>query len=409
MSFLHDRQVKRYWYFLCLFLGLCIAFGIGTVRMWGKAAQKTMLSHENAIVTSLKEQGISDSVIAAALAHAEGSREGSELLAAIGRTEQTAVHLFPSIAQYQRRAGVRMLALGGTLLLLLLTGTFIAFRNRERLYRKAENVISGFMEGDYSRRLPQDMEGAVYQLFASVDRLATMLKSKNEAEQKRKEFLRDAISDLSHQLKTPLAALSMYQEIMEDEADCPQTVKTFSAKMRLSLERMNQLIFSMIKITRLDAGNIIFERSPHPVSEIVMRAVSELTTRADEEKKTIVLEGPMEELLPCDPVWTGEAVGNIVKNALDHTSPGGTIRIVYEPSPYMARIIVSDNGSGIAPEDICHIFKRFYRSRLSSDTQGVGLGLPLAKSIIEGQGGAVSVRSGPGGGTAFTISLLTKL
>lgn len=302
-----------------------------------------------------------------------------------------------------------MTAGGGFLMLILLAGTFAVFWRRDRLYRQAEGIVSGFMKGDYSRRLPQNGEGTVYQLFASVDRLATMLKAKNEAEHQRKEFLKETISDISHQLKTPLAALSMYQEILEEEPDHPDTVKAFAAKMRLSLERMNRLILSMLKITRLDAGNIVFEQAPHQVSEVIMRAVSELMTRADSEKKKICLEGPMEDTVFCDLEWTGEAVGNIVKNGLDHTSAGGCIRITYEPSPCVARIVISDDGDGIAAEDIHHVFKRFYRSRNSLDTQGVGLGLPLAKSIIEGQGGTISVQSEPGCGTVFTISLLTKL
>lgn len=409
MSVFCDRQMKKYWYFLFCFFILCALFGASMVAMQGRAAQKMMLSHDNAVVTSLMDQRIPKSVIAAAIAETEESRAGGDFLASIGRTEQTAPNLFPLIAQYQERAGIWMTAGGGFLMLILLAGTFAVFWRRDRLYRQAEGIVSGFMKGDYSRRLPQNGEGTVYQLFASVDRLATMLKAKNEAEHQRKEFLKETISDISHQLKTPLAALSMYQEILEEEPDHPDTVKAFAAKMRLSLERMNRLILSMLKITRLDAGNIVFEQASHQVSEVIMRAVSELMTRADSEKKKICLEGPMEDTVFCDLEWTGEAVGNIVKNGLDHTSAGGCIRITYEPSPCVARIVISDDGDGIAAEDIHHVFKRFYRSRNSLDTQGVGLGLPLAKSIIEGQGGTVSVQSEPGSGAVFTISLLTKL
>lgn len=111
----------------------------------------------------------------------------------------------------------------------------------------------------------------------------------------------------------------------------------------------------------------------------------------------------------CDMEWTSEALGNIVKNALDHTEAGGMIRVIWEHSPYMTRITVTDYGSGILPEDLPHIFKRFYRSKNSGDSQGLGLGLPLAKSIIEGQGGTVLVQSSPKEGTAFTVCLLTKL
>ena len=100
--------------------------------------------------------------------------------------------------------------------------------------------------------------------------------------------------------------------------------------------------------------------------------------------------------------------GNLVKNALDHTEIGGIIKITWESTPTMIRILVSDNGSGIAPEDIHHIFKRFYRSKYSLNTPGIGLGLPLAKSIIEGQEGLISVQSVLHEGTTFSVSFLTK-
>ena len=109
-------------------------------------------------------------------------------------------------------------------------------------------------------------------------------------------------------------------------------------------------------------------------------------------------------MLYCDAEWTAEALSNLIKNGLDHTGAGGFVKISWSRSPAMTRICVEDNGSGIPPEEIHHIFKRFYRSSSSLDTQGIGLGLPLAKSIVEGQGGVLSVQSHPGEGTIFTMA-----
>ena len=246
-------------------------------------------------------------------------------------------------------------------------------------------------------------------MFASVDNLASALQAKGETEYKAKEFLKDTISDISHQLKTPLAALNMYNEIILEETDNPETIAEFSQKTTIALNRMEQLIQSLLKITRLDSGSITFEKSPHQISEIVEKAIENLATRAVREEKQIIVSGQSEEQLTCDLQWTGEAVGNIVKNALDHTNSGGHIRISWEKSPAVVRIRIMDDGGGIAPEDIHHIFKRFYRSRHSKDTQGVGLGLSLAKSIVEGQGGTLSVQSILNQGTTFTLSFLTEL
>ena len=167
-------------------------------------------------------------------------------------------------------------------------------------------------------------------------------------------------------------------------------------------------IQSMLKITRIDAGSISFEKSNYSIPNIINHAISELTTRADNEKKEIVIDGDLEQMLYCDIEWTGEAIGNIIKNALDHTDTGGKISISWEQTPAMIRIFITDNGHGISQEDIHHIFKRFYRSKNTSESQGIGLGLPLAKAIVEGQGGILSVQSERLQGTTFTLSFLTE-
>ena len=133
--------------------------------------------------------------------------------------------------------------------------------------------------------------------------------------------------------------------------------------------------------------------------------------RADQEEKKICLSGDDTVSLLCDHNWIVEAISNIVKNAFDHTKKGDIISIEWKQFASIVQIIVKDNGSGIHPEDLHHIFKRFYRSRFSKNTQGIGLGLPLAKSIIETHNGTIEVDSELGRGTIFTINFLipTKL
>jgi len=370
------------------------------------SAKTMLLSHDEAVASSLIEQGISENIIAKALTSTdeEHAHKGLELLQKIGIRPALETQFLPHLQDFQRHAIYAALTVLFPICLLL--GVSLLFlSHRENLYRHAASIIDDYIDGCYTKRLPQANEGSIYRLFSSVDRLATMLQAQNETEQKSKIFLRNTISDISHQLKTPLAALSMYQEIMAKEYDTPAVIQNFAAKAGLALKRMEQLIQSMLKITRLDTGNVVFEKKICPLSELISHAVNELTTRAVNENKTILLEGSDTDTLCCDASWTSEAISNIVKNALDHMNANGTVHITWETSPFTGMIRISDNGDGIAPEEIYHIFKRFYRSSQSSDTQGIGLGLPLAKSIIEGQGGTISLQSTLHVGTTFTLLL----
>lgn len=403
-----DGQIRRYLVFLT---GFSILFLLSAVLFCGWQtgnAKRMLLSHDEAVASSLLAQGVSRDTVASAIVNTEGSPEGKALLTMIGLTDGTANHLLPFLGSFQRSSYFAAMPVSACFLCLLFAGTVLFLWRRVRLYRQAEAALNRYMQGDFSCHLPQNRDGVIFRLFASVEELATMLQGKKETEHKIKEFLKHTISDISHQLKTPLAALSMYQEIIEAEPENEKTVREFSSKMGNSLRRMEGLIQSMLKITRLDTGSIVFVRENCRVGELIDHSISELRVRAEQEEKKIIVEGDSAQCLFCDREWTGEAIGNIVKNALDHTGPGGSVRITWVRSPAMLRICISDDGCGIDPEDLHHIFKRFYRSRRSLDTQGAGLGLSLAKSVVEGQGGSIAVQSERGGGAAFTLSFLTE-
>lgn len=406
MSFLHDKHTRLYCIFIVVLVLLLFLMGITVIDTQTAATKEMFLTHNNAIATSLLKEGISKEVIATVLMNTETDSTGSKLLAKIGLSNSMNIdNFYVSAAKNTMFTTLFGLLFLWTLLLLL--GTMLFLYCRERLYRKSENIIKDYINGNYIVHLPQSNEGTIYQLLSSVDQLATMLKAKNDTEQKTKEFLKNTISDISHQLKTPLSALMMYQEIIENEPENSETVKEFSLKIGTALKRIEQLIQAMLKITRIDAGSISFEKSNYSISNILGHAISELTTRANNEKKEIVIDGDLEQMLYCDIEWTSEAIGNIIKNALDHTDAGGKINISWEQTPAMIKIFITDNGHGISQEDIHHIFKRFYRSKNISDSQGIGLGLPLAKAIVEGQGGILSVQSERLQGTTFTLSFLT--
>ena len=286
---------------------------------------------------------------------------------------------------------------------LIMAACYGYFKEQDEILEHAADQIREYISGSKDARIECQEEGELYRMFHEVNSLAAILNAHIEKEGREKEFLRNTISDISHQLKTPLAALNIYNGILQGEAEDLPTVREFAGLSEQELERIETLIQNLLKISKFDAGTIVMEKKRENVSEMMERVRKRFDFRAVQEGKKIVLAGDESSDFVCDCSWLSEAIANIVKNALDHTEEGESVRIEWKTSASLLQIAVEDNGSGIHPEDLYFIFKRFYRSRYSKDTQGIGLGLPLAKSIIEAHGGSISVDSELGIGTTFYI------
>ncbi len=282
------------------------------------------------------------------------------------------------------------------------------FRQQYKIMENAISQISEYISGNKDFTIECNDEGELYRLFHEVNSLVAVLNAHAENEKRAKKFLKNTIADISHQLKTPLAALNIYIGLIQDEAEGLPTVQDFSRLSEQELDRIEALVQNLLKITKLDAGMIVLEKSLENVSEIAESVKKHFLFRANQEGKEICLSGSGETAFLCDRSWMIEAIGNLVKNALDHTGEGGCIRMEWRVSASIVQITIKDNGSGIYPEDLHHIFKRFYRSRYSKDTQGIGLGLPLAKAIVEAHNGTIEVDSALGRGTSFAMNFFNS-
>ncbi len=281
------------------------------------------------------------------------------------------------------------------------------FKEQNKIMEEAVMQIREYISGNHSASLSCNEEGELYRLFHEVNSLVSILNAHAEKEKHAKKFLKNTISDISHQLKTPLAALNIYNGILQEEAKSLPTAGEFREFILLSekeLDRIETLVQNLLKITKFDAGTVIMEKNKENISDMMADIERQFSYRAGQEEKNFILAGDDSISLLCDRSWLPEAISNIVKNAFDHTKKGDTVSIEWEKSASAIRIIIKDNGNGIHPDDLYYIFKRFYRSRYSKDTQGIGLGLSLAKSIIEAHNGTIEVDSEPGAGTAFFIN-----
>lgn len=293
----------------------------------------------------------------------------------------------------------------------ILAAGYWYFREQNRIMENAVIQIQEYLSGNQNARIECENEGELYRLFHEVNSLVAILNAHAKNEGKSKKFLKDTLLDISHQLKTPLAALNVYNGIMQEETKDILTMKKFISLSEQELDRIQILVQNLLKIAKLDTGTSVIEKSEENVSEMLGYIESHFLYRTIQEEKKLYLSGDDTIFLSCNRIWFIEAISNIVKNALDHTKKGDFIRIEWRAFPSVIQVTIKDNGNGICPEDLPHIFKRFYRSRFSKDTQGIGLGLSLAKAIIEAHNGTIEVDSQLDIGTTFTMNFLipTKL
>ena len=221
------------------------------------------------------------------------------------------------------------------------------FKKQNKIMEQAVSQINVYLDGDSNARIECDSEGELYRLFHSVNSLAAVLNAHADNELREKEFLKNTISDISHQLKTPLAALNIYNGLLHEEDIEASSVKEFADLSEQELDRMETLVQSLLKITRLDAGSVTLEKGAENVADMLRDVELHFAYRAKQEHKELVLSGPEEVLLFCDRDWLTEAIDNIVKNALDHTESGDAVHITWKALPNAVQIAVKDNGCGI--------------------------------------------------------------
>jgi signal transduction histidine kinase len=276
-------------------------------------------------------------------------------------------------------------------------------------------VISGAAEkvvdGNFTVQLPAGEEGEFDILGHRFNQMANRLRLNVEQLMAEKVFLKSIISDISHQLKTPLSSLIVYNDLMAADENMDAVQRgNFIGLERQQLQRLEWLIQSLLKMARLEAGSIEFRREKVLLGDVAQSAAAALgTLAADAGVSVSIRELHSGTVFTGDEAWLTEAVINILKNGIEHSKPGGAIEIRLEQTPLTSTIAIDDHGEGIDSADLPHIFERFYRGSNNVKPNSIGIGLALAKAIVEGQGGSISVRSEKGRGSEFTVTFLRTM
>lgn len=260
--------------------------------------------------------------------------------------------------------------------------------------------------GDYSLQIDRNSEDELSLLDNQIYRTAVKFREQAENSRKDKENLQKSLSDISHQLKTPLTSIIVMVENILDDDDMPLEIRReFLNDIKHNTNTISFLVQSLLKLSKLDAEAVKFRYEQVEVKSIVDECIKNTAVMA--EILGVRLETDCNDIiLNCDRKWICEAITNIIKNCIEH-SQNGNIKITADQNKLYTKISIKDNGSGITKEDLPHIFERFYKGKNSSD-DSVGIGLSLAKTIIEKQGGYISVSSELNKGSEFVIKFFNN-
>lgn len=291
----------------------------------------------------------------------------------------------------------------------LLSGCSLGFTKwRYREIEKLSGYLRKITSGDYSLDVRDNHEGELSILKSDIYKVTLKLSEHSTLLQQDKLKLTNAISDISHQLKTPLTSMMVMADLLGDAKLDDAKRAEFTNNIRTQLERIEWLVSSLLKLSKIDAGTVSFKKDRVYVSELIERAVQPVLVPMDIKQQNLHIEGDKEVSFIGDFNWTAEALINILKNCVEHTPEGGKISISFSENALYTEIRISDNGKGIAKEDLPYIFKRFYKGKNAGE-DSVGIGLAMAHSIINSQHGDIEVKSGKEEGTQFIIKLYKRV
>lgn len=292
---------------------------------------------------------------------------------------------------------------------LVMCGVFVIYiRRRRSEERQIAEYISRINNKEYDLSIEHNSEDDMSLLKNEIYKITVNLREQADNSLNAKKSLKNSLSDISHQLKTPITSiLIMVDNIIDDDNMPVDLRREFLQDIRRETNNISFLVQSLLTLSRFDADAVEFKMKRENAGEIIRECAGRLSVLAEVKGVTLKTRGDNSISLLCDFKWICEAITNIVKNCIEHTAEGGTVEIAVEQNKIYTQISVTDNGCGIAEKDLPHIFERFYKGKNSCEGS-VGIGLALAKTIIEKSGGQISAESQENSGSRFEIKLYER-
>ena len=283
---------------------------------------------------------------------------------------------------------------------------FIYLKQRDKKINQITQYINEIKNRKYDLNINENSEDELSNLKNELYKITIMLKEESEISRQDKEKIKMSVEDISHQLKTPLTSIMIMLDNLKDNPNMDEDTKQkFIFEISKQVDWINWLVISILKLSRLEADVVKFSNNKINVKKFIDEIIGNLEIPIEIKNQKISIEGDEEASFIGDYKWQQEAITNIIKNAIEHNKENGKITIKYEENVLFTKITIIDEGQGIAKEDLKHIFERFYKAQNSSDNS-VGIGLSLAKNIIEKNNGMINCKSEIGNGTEFIVKYM---
>ncbi len=283
---------------------------------------------------------------------------------------------------------------------------FVYLRKRDRKINQITQYINQIKNRKYDLDINENSEDELSNLKNELYKITVMLKEESEISKKDKDNLKMSVEDISHQLKTPLTSITIMLDNLKDNPNMDENTKQkFIFEISKQIDWINWLVISMLKLSKLDANVVQFYEEKINLKKFIDEIIKNLEIPIEIKNQQIVIEGNESASFVGDYKWQQEAVTNIIKNCIEHNKENGKIYIKYEENTLFTKITIRDEGEGMTKEDLKHIFERFYKGQNSSENS-VGIGLALAKNIIEKNNGMISCKSELDKGTEFVIKYM---
>lgn len=283
---------------------------------------------------------------------------------------------------------------------------FIYLKQRDKKINQITQYINEIKNRKYDLNINENSEDELSNLKNELYKITIMLKEESEISRQDKEKIKMSVEDISHQLKTPLTSIMIMLDNLKDNPNMDEDTKQkFIFEISKQVDWINWLVISILKLSRLEANVVKFSDNKINVKKFIDEIIDNLEIPIEIKNQKIIIEGNKDVSFIGDYKWQQEAITNIIKNAIEHNKKNGKITIKYEENVLFTKITIIDEGQGIDKEDLKHIFERFYKAQNSSDNS-VGIGLSLAKNIIEKNNGMINCKSEIGNGTEFIVKYM---